>query len=148
MMESMPPPLPESPGIRPWRLLLLLAVLAAALTAAFWLRQAGPTGMPYACAFNRLTGWHCPGCGMTRAAHLLLNGRPLEAVRMNPVGMLVLPPLLALMGTRAVFWAFGWRWPAGWVLGKRGAITIGVLLAAFLILRNLPWWPFTLLAPH
>ena len=26
------------------------------------------------CVFRRLTGWYCPGCGLTRAAHALMHG--------------------------------------------------------------------------
>ena len=36
------------------------------------------------CVFKSLTGYECPGCGSTRAAHALLHGRVGEAFRHNP----------------------------------------------------------------
>lgn len=47
-------------------------------------------GIP--CPFSALTGWSCPGCGMTRAIVLAGQLQWSEAWRMNPL----LLPLLAL----------------------------------------------------
>ena len=43
------------------------------------------------CAFYMLTGYKCPGCGMQRMAHALLNGEVLEAFRYNAFLMVVFP---------------------------------------------------------
>lgn len=37
------------------------------------------------CVFKASTGYECPGCGSTRAAHHLLHGRVGEAFRLNPM---------------------------------------------------------------
>lgn len=36
------------------------------------------------CAFHAITGLDCPGCGMTRAAWLLMHGHPIESLKQNP----------------------------------------------------------------
>jgi len=36
------------------------------------------------CAFYRLTGWYCPGCGGTRALFALLHGDFVRAIVCNP----------------------------------------------------------------
>lgn len=63
---------------------------------------------------------------------------------MNPLVVFYLLGLLVWLAYGAHFESVGRRIPAlpswtGWLLG-------GVVLV-FGILRNLPWWPFTLLAP-
>jgi hypothetical protein len=90
---------------------------------------------------------HCPGCGTTRALHALLNGRLTQALAYNALIFLVLPVLA---------WVQFRRWRAGAnAAPPRDArrahwwpwLVLGVILA-FGVARNLPWYPFVLLAPH
>ncbi|MBX6423325.1 DUF2752 domain-containing protein [Thermosulfurimonas sp. F29] len=41
--------------------------------------------LPWACPVRTLTGHPCPGCGMTDAVRLLLQGRIAAAFRTNPM---------------------------------------------------------------
>jgi len=134
--------------MRPNRAILATLGLLG-LAVAFWLlREHGPSArwLP-GCTFHRLTGLHCPGCGMTRAAAALAHGNLAAAFRFNPVGMVLLPLALVGLGLEA----FGWirAKPPRYRLqpGARAAWLLVWLVIAFWILRNLPWWPFTLLAP-
>lgn len=127
-----------------------LGALVVAVAVAVIYRQ-GPNGVPWfpGCSFHRLTGLSCPGCGMTRAAHAAMHGRMAEAFRFNPLGMILLPLFLVWLGCRLPRWIRGdssttdgkskgatWVW---WIFG---------LVMAFWVLRNIPIWPFRLLAPH
>ncbi len=125
-----------------------LGVLALAF-AAWMLRKSGPSGLPWlpGCSFHYLTGLHCPGCGMTRAAHATLHGRIGEAFRFNPVGMILLPLAVVGLGLEILGWIRGKPLPFRLSVGVAGAWAIVWIVAGFWILRNLPWWPFTLLAP-
>ena len=88
------------------------------------------------CPLYWLTGLYCPGCGSLRAMHLLLHGNIKGAFGMNPLMVLSLPVLgLLLMRPR---WAY-LRWMP-WA-----AFT---LLVVYGVARNIPMWPFTLLAPR
>ena len=87
------------------------------------------------CPFHFVTGLHCPGCGATRAAYRLLHGDLAGAARCN---LLLLPALGFLL----------------WLCLRKketlhpAVMTVFIVLAVlFWILRNLPWAPFTLLAP-
>lgn len=122
--------------------------LVAAMSA-WLLYQYGPTGAGWLprCLFHRLTGLACPGCGMTRAAHAALHGRICQAFRFNPLGMLVLPALVIGLGLRLPAWLGERPPPFRVAIGPRaGAWLIGVVVA-YGVLRNLPFWPCTLLAP-
>lgn len=117
--------------------------------AAFLLYQNGPGGLPWLpeCTFRRWTGLNCPGCGMTRAAHATLHGRIAEAFRFNPVGMVLLPLAALGIALEIIGWIRGKPLPFRLNVGAVGAwILVGIVLG-FWILRNLPFWPFTLLSP-
>jgi hypothetical protein len=46
------------------------------------------------CPLHALTGWRCPGCGMTRAVHDVLTGHPGAAFGQNLLWPLVLGVLV------------------------------------------------------
>jgi hypothetical protein len=118
----------------------------ALLGAAWLLAQHGPAWFP-GCLFHRFTGLHCPGCGMTRAAYAALHGQIGEAFRFNPVGMILLPLASFGVGLQVIGWARGKALPFRLKVGRVGGWVIVGLVISFWVLRNLPWWPFTLLAP-
>ena len=37
------------------------------------------------CVFHEVTGYHCPGCGNTRAVKALMNLHPITSLRNNPI---------------------------------------------------------------
>ena len=88
------------------------------------------------CPFRALTGLYCPGCGSLRALHQLLHGELCAAMGLNPLAVACIPVLCLLA-------AFpGWR-NRPWVCWS--AL---VVLVAYGILRNVPLWPCSCLAPH
>jgi hypothetical protein len=94
-------------------------------------------GMFLPCPFRTLTGWWCPGCGLTRATHHLFRGDIMQALRFNLFAVLILAALsaawlawaLQAVG-RPVRWAA--RIPV-WV-----QVAAGVALLSFAIVRNVP----------
>lgn len=131
---------------RAWWLALGMIALAV---SAFQLYQRGPFGQPWlpGCLFHNLTGLHCPGCGMTRAAHATLHGRLGEAFRYNPLGMILLPLACIGVGIEVIGWVRGKPLPFRLNVGTVGAWIIVWLVVGFWLLRNIPHWPFTLLSP-
>ena len=87
------------------------------------------------CAFRSLTGWWCPGCGLTRATHQLMHGDVLAALRYNALMPLVLT-LIALLWIDWYVRSIGKqpmpRRTAAW------ATAGGIAAIAFAVLRNLP----------
>ena len=59
-------------------------------------------GMPSICAFHNLTGWPCPGCGLTRSWVSLAHGQFGAALVWHPLG-----PLLFGSALGYVIWS-GW----------------------------------------
>lgn len=98
------------------------------------------------CPLYTITGLACPGCGLTRGFHALFHGDVVTALDYN-----ALIPLFALA---FVFLVVSLIWIAarGRGLVKLSAsppflVATLVLLLAFGVLRNLPFYPFTVLYP-
>lgn len=98
------------------------------------------------CPVFYLTGWYCPGCGSLRALHQLLHGNLQAAWAMNPLTILFLPFICYGLASHMVRFFRGrgfpeWFIPATWIRVLATAIVL------FGIARNLPFYPFELLAP-
>lgn len=108
-------------------ILLLTALLAAA--RALSIRFYGAF-----CPSVLLLGLPCPVCGMTRAALLLLQGRPLDSLRMHPL----LLPLLFF----GLWYAFR-RFPSGAKLRHPRLILAGWCILFLLVyaLRMIRFFP-------
>ena len=98
------------------------------------------------CPFHYLTGLYCPGCGSLRAIHQLLHNNLQAAWAMNPLTVLLLPfvgyglvaeAFLQIRGRRLTPWIL----PGFWIQVLCGIIVV------FGVVRNLPLYPFNLLAP-
>jgi hypothetical protein len=60
-----------------------------------WLYPPARASFYPACPIREFLGIDCPGCGATRALAALLRGHVLEALRLNPLFVLLLPVALA-----------------------------------------------------
>ena len=88
------------------------------------------------CPVYASTHLYCPGCGSLRALHALSHGHILVALRLNSL-MVISIPILVWMWFRPA-WMFRPKMP--WIIFS--------ILIGYGVLRNLPCWPFHLLAPH
>lgn len=134
---GVPPVIPPRSASKWYRLawIILAVALIAALALLFGFNPAHHAFYP-SCAFYRLTGLQCPGCGGLRAVHHLLHGDVLTALRFNPLFVLALPVAAWFV------WRRLWRGPSPKPIAQRTqarwAWTIFAILVAFWIVRNLP----------
>lgn len=132
---------------RLWHATAAAAAFAAVGAGVWLLRRVDPNApdspLP-GCLFFHFTGLYCPGCGSTRALHGLVHGDLAQAWAMNPLLFVVIPALPMLIAH-----GMGYRLP----LPKRaidGLLSAKfwlILIFGYWIARNLPWWPFSWLAP-
>jgi hypothetical protein len=128
----------------------LIVAVAAGVPAAIVLLYCVPPGegAPYPpCYLYALTGLHCPGCGATRCLHALLHGDLAQAAAYNGLFLLALPFLIVWGFRTAVRKLSGQVRPAR-DLPVWAAVVISLVLLLYAVLRNLPFHPFDLLAPH
>ncbi len=117
----------------------------AALTVLYYANPAADSHFP-ACPLHNFTGLHCPGCGTLRAIHCLVHGHLLAAFRLNPLMLLSLPLIAWLKLEQA---SYSGRIPGNLRISVPGKIihSLPWIVIAYFVLRNLPLFPFNLLAP-
>lgn len=129
------------------RAALVAVLFVLGLIGLWWMIQSRPSNMGLGCLFHTLTGLHCPGCGMTRAAEAVMGGRLIEAAGYNLVGITVLPFAGLWLGLELLGWVMDR--PLGEKLrpSKTTAVVLLIIVILFSIVRNFPWQPFSWLAP-
>ncbi len=128
--------------------ILAVAGIAAIGAGAFIVAYFNPTtaGFFPVCPLYYLTGIHCPGCGLTRGFHALFHGDVLTALHFNALlpayalvfGFMLVSMILVAVRGRGLSWR---------IVPPSAMYGILILAAVFFVLRNLPFYPFTLLAP-
>ncbi|MBT8043552.1 MAG: DUF2752 domain-containing protein [Verrucomicrobiae bacterium] len=133
-----------------WPLLPPVVVVGAMyLFLAFVHRmQSSERAAGVVCIVHEWTGLYCPGCGGTRCAEAITTGHWFTAMDYNP--LLMTGFLLFLVGSTYLIVRLT-------ILGKPAPnipdiptywIWLGIGgIVLFTILRNLPFYPFSLLAP-
>ena len=92
-------------------------------------------GLPDLCPLHRTTGLWCPLCGGTRATRELMHGDLWAAMGYNPFALVLEVVVVVLAARWLLAWLRGQRRPL--VTGREG-ILLGVALAVFAVVRNLP----------
>jgi len=98
------------------------------------------------CPLYVMTGIYCPGCGALRAGHALLHGHLLTAIDYNALFVVALPFLAYALAAQAVEAVTGRRLPVYRLSGRETQVILWVFLL-FMLLRNIPVAPFSILAP-
>ena len=113
----------------------------AALAALVWVAAALPAALRWQqCGFARMFHIPCPGCGMTRAVTLLVEGDWRGSLHMHPLAL----PVLAAGATFALAtvwttYVYGWPLVHKSRLGRASLVGLGVAYAASIILWALRW---------
>jgi hypothetical protein len=98
------------------------------------------------CPFHAMTGLYCPACGGLRMVHDALHGEFAQALHDNALAL----PALTIAALAWLNWMIGcWRGSPPIRIRRRAWVTTAVLIvmAAWTVLRNLPFAPFTGLRP-
>ena len=99
------------------------------------------------CPLHATTGFYCPGCGSQRATHKLLNFNIFGALQQNVlylISLLLLGYHLIITGINTIFK----KQLYNYIYHTKTPLVILVLIIIFWILRNIPYYPFNLLAPN
>lgn len=100
------------------------------------------------CSFHDITGWLCPGCGGQRAFYHLLHGNVLTALHHNLLILAILPVLIYTYVVLGQIYLVGNKKFERYLNLKAWyAYAFLLALVLFFILRNIPVYPFTILAP-
>jgi hypothetical protein len=98
------------------------------------------------CPLYSVTGFACPGCGLTRGFHALFHGDVLIALDYNAL----LPFFALLIGfgfVSLVYFSLRGKRISVNLLHPNALWSFLFVLLVFGVTRNLPWYPFTVLFP-
>jgi Protein of unknown function (DUF2752) len=123
----------------------VVALAAGGLSVVYLLDPSSSELYP-PCPFLALTGFYCPGCGTLRALHQLTLGHPVAALDLNPLMVLLLPFVAYFFASHAMLALTGRPLRKFFVRAELIWALLFVVLVYWL-LRNIPAYPLTLLAP-
>ncbi len=129
------------------RILAAAGVPATVGGAAFvWFFDPTTAGFFPVCPLFRMTGFACPGCGLTRGFHALFHGDVLTALGFNAMlpfyafffaYIFIAMLMIAVRGRYISFSIFKPYYVWGFL----------IIALAFSVVRNIPAYPFNLLYP-
>ena len=115
-------------------LITIAALTIVAIVIAY--RYVDPIYYPK-CLFKLITGWDCPGCGMQRALHELLQGHFCQAWHYNQLFVVAVPYAFLCVATK---WNRGKHWADAirnrWCGSTAGRVVMGIILV-YVVLRNI-----------
>ena len=98
--------------------------------------------------YFELTGLYCVGCGAGRAFLSLLSGNIYAAFCYNPLLIVLLPFMAYYLLKLYISFVFGKDiLPFPKISARWFGISLLIIIVAFWILRNIPFAPFSYLAP-
>ena len=126
-----------------------LGILLLTIVLAFIYFYVGPSEVGFLpkCPLYVTTGIFCPGCGSQRATHELLHFNFLGILNQNilyVVGLLILGYHILITGINLLFKKNIYNY----VYHPKTPLVILVFIILFWIIRNIPIYPFNLLAPQ
>lgn len=126
---------------------LFISAIVCGLALLYFFVDARYSGFFPKCPFFTLTGLYCPGCGSQRAVSALLHGDVIKAVHYNIMFAAALPLVFysACVCMLNLYRAFPIRQKIFYSPFFVKMLLIVVVL--FWILRNIPVYPFSMLAP-
>jgi hypothetical protein len=133
---------------QPFKTLLIITAVLSLLIIFYFFADARHSVIFPPCIFYLVTGLYCPGCGSQRAFSALLHGDIWQAFNYNALFMLCLPLIIysAVAGVLNIY-----REKQTGQQLFYSSLFVKISLAAiivFWIVRNIPFHPFNLLAPH
>ncbi len=99
------------------------------------------------CPLYSNTGVYCPGCGSQRALHDLLHFNIKEVISHNLLFLLGLFIIVYHFSIESINF-FSEANIKNLLYHPKTPIILLIIIILFWILRNIPYYPFTLLAPH
>jgi len=98
------------------------------------------------CPLYELTGFACPGCGLTRGFHALFHGDIPAAFGFNAL-LSIWAVIIAYVWVSLVVYAIRGKGLPMWPTNPTFLWTFMIVLLVFGVVRNIPAYPFTLLFP-
>jgi len=94
------------------------------------------------CIFHQITGFYCPGCGITRMIFSLLKLDFYQAFRFNPLIFIALPFIIVVLIDFVFKWGRGKDNYLYRKINDRVWIVLLIITIIFGIIRNIPFFEY------
>ncbi len=125
---------------------LIFFILGIALVSIYVFINPSEVDFLPKCPFYFFTGLYCPGCGSQRATHQFLNFNFLGVLQQNllfVIGLFIVGYHLIILAINTFFKKNIYNY----LYHPKTPIVLLIFIIFFWILRNIPSYPFNLLAP-
>lgn len=130
------------------RLSIVLLLCSVFFITYYFFNPSGKYNMYFPkCPIKTFTGLYCTGCGSQRAIHQLFHFNFSEALKYNAIIVILLPLLILLIFNLLYNFIFQTKKRIKILYNNYFVAGLFIFLLLFTILRNLPFYPFNLLAP-
>lgn len=122
------------------KLLLVIAILLILIFIYYFLFLNYNIVIP--CFFHKITGWYCPGCGITRMFSSIAQLDFYQAFRYNPLLFISLPFVFACIIDLMISWLLDKKTLFYHKLNNKFWITLLVVVLIYGVLRNVPYFDY------
>lgn len=99
-------------------------------------------GIVIPCIFHEITGFYCPGCGVTRMFLSLIKFDFYQAFRYNQLIFISLPFIIILVVDKFIKWIIGNPNYLYKKIGNKVWIILLIVTVFFAIIRNVPFFDY------
>lgn len=131
------------------RIIILVIFVATILLGVWYLYNNSPDNDSNVavCLTHTLFNVYCPGCGISHCLYNVLHLDFYQAFRYNPFVFILAPFLGVYTISSMISWTITGENKINRYLSSKLLIVIIILLILYAVLRNIPIYPFNLLAP-
>lgn len=119
---------------------LILTTILIVISVGFFYFLGKRNILQIPCLFHKITGLHCPGCGMSRALISIIELDFYQAFRYNALSLIFLPSLTIYLILKAE--AYINDHPLKYKISDKIVWLLLIIVIVFGILRNIPYFDF------
>lgn len=94
------------------------------------------------CVFHLITGFYCPGCGITRMIFSLIKFDFYQAFRYNPLIFIFIPFILIIFIDLIIKWLIGRKDYLYLKINNKMWLILVIITLLFGIIRNIPFFDY------
>ncbi len=122
------------------KIILIIAISIIGLITYHYLNQYYNFSIP--CLFHQITGYYCPGCGITRCLFSLLEGKIYQAFMYNQLVFILLPFFIIYFIYNSYIYIFNKENKLINKIPNYVYIILLIIVISFGIIRNLDFFPY------
>lgn len=122
------------------KIILIIAISIIGLITYHYLNQYYNFSFP--CLFHQITGYYCPGCGITRSLFSLLEGKIYQAFMYNQLVFILLPFFIIYFIYNSYIYIFNKENKLINKIPNYVYIILLIIVISFGIIRNLDFFPY------